>query len=441
MPTPPAPAWISTRSPACSAGQVEQPVVGGEEDDRHRGGLLEGPCRRDRGEQRALGDRERPEGAGDQPHHPVADGEVGRPRRRPRRRPRPPRCRSAASPGYMPRAISTSRKLSPAARTATRTSAGPSGSAASRARDQREALEGAALGRRRGARAPAAGQRAAPAPPAPSRGASSHALAQGELGLLGAVARAPGSACLEASLPSLSIRAKRPGCSDAAERTRPQRPRAARSGASLSSVATAPSVRRARREPRLGLGEPTPGSRPGRASVAARAASAARSRSVSSRGGLRARSAPRRSPRRAGRPRASSSAKQALPPRPGGLQPRSASTGRSGERVDRDHRGARRRRRGRARPRPRRAWRDPHPQLPRAVGVQRDAAPGEGQRRLPGALARAAKATACRAASSRAGWTPKRPASLGLLLGAGRPRRRSPRRRRQAAVRPWKAGP
>ena len=33
MPTPPAPAWISTRSPGSSAGEVDQAVVGGEEDD------------------------------------------------------------------------------------------------------------------------------------------------------------------------------------------------------------------------------------------------------------------------------------------------------------------------------------------------------------------------------------------------------------------------
>ena len=63
MPTPPAPAWISTRSPGLQAGEVDEAVVGGEEDDRHRGGLLEGPALGDRREQRALGDRQRAEGA------------------------------------------------------------------------------------------------------------------------------------------------------------------------------------------------------------------------------------------------------------------------------------------------------------------------------------------------------------------------------------------
>ena len=48
------------------------------------------------------------------------------------------------------------------------------------------------------------------------------ALAQGELGLLGARGEGAVERLGEASLPSVSIRAKRPGCSDWAERSRPQ---------------------------------------------------------------------------------------------------------------------------------------------------------------------------------------------------------------------------
>ena len=65
-------------------GEVEQAVEGGGEDDRHAAA-----CSKDQpsgtGTSRSpLGDRERAEGVGDQAHHPVAGGEVARPRGRPR---------------------------------------------------------------------------------------------------------------------------------------------------------------------------------------------------------------------------------------------------------------------------------------------------------------------------------------------------------------------
>ena len=44
-------------------GEVDQAVVGGEEDDRHRGRLLEAPAVGDRDEQTALADRDGAEGA------------------------------------------------------------------------------------------------------------------------------------------------------------------------------------------------------------------------------------------------------------------------------------------------------------------------------------------------------------------------------------------
>ncbi len=82
------------------AGEVDEAVVGGEEDDRHRRRLREGPALGDLGEQVALG-----------------DGRAGRRRRRirpitrspgarsldlasrPRRRRPRPRCRAAPRPG------------------------------------------------------------------------------------------------------------------------------------------------------------------------------------------------------------------------------------------------------------------------------------------------------------------------------------------------------
>ena len=77
IPTPPAPAWISTLSPAFRLGEVDQAVVGGEEDDR----APRRPARRSNrpgigAMQVALGDGQRAEGVRDHPHHPVARREV-----------------------------------------------------------------------------------------------------------------------------------------------------------------------------------------------------------------------------------------------------------------------------------------------------------------------------------------------------------------------------
>ena len=91
------------------------------------------------------------------------------------------------------------------------------------------------------------------------------------------------------------------------------------------------------------------------------------------------------------------------------------------------------------RPRPRR--RALHPQLARRrPPASDDAAPGEGQRAAPRRPRRPRAAIACRAASSSAGWMPKRAASSALLLGQG-DLGVDLLAVRQAAVRPWKAGP
>ena len=78
MPTPPAPAWISTFSPARSFARSSKAVEGGGE---NRSGsaarLLEAPALGQRAEQRALAHRHRREGIADHPHHPVAGSEVG----------------------------------------------------------------------------------------------------------------------------------------------------------------------------------------------------------------------------------------------------------------------------------------------------------------------------------------------------------------------------
>ena len=99
MPTPPAPAWIRTFSPAFSPARSLQAVVGGGEDDRHRRGLLEGPALGDRDEQVALAGGERAEGVGDQAHHPVSGGEVVDLGADLDDHARRPRCRSAPRPG------------------------------------------------------------------------------------------------------------------------------------------------------------------------------------------------------------------------------------------------------------------------------------------------------------------------------------------------------
>ena len=71
------------------------------------------------------------------PHHPIADGETVHPGTELEHHPRALAANSCAAPGYMPSAINTSRKFSPPARTATRTSPGssaPADSGAGRAR-------------------------------------------------------------------------------------------------------------------------------------------------------------------------------------------------------------------------------------------------------------------------------------------------------------------
>ena len=183
------PAWISTDSPGCSRGQVDQPVVGGEEDDRHGGRLGEAP---------AVGDRARRAGG--------RSTATGRSRRRTgpspgRRRRRPvtpgptssttpaPSLPSGALAGYMPRAISTSRKFRPAARTDADLSA-PSGSVRAREGSERQVLEGALAHRRqaprrRGRRIGVGGRARA------SRGASSGAVAHRDLRLVRSRPRRP----------------------------------------------------------------------------------------------------------------------------------------------------------------------------------------------------------------------------------------------------------
>ena len=77
----------------------------------------ERPARRDRHSGRASVTATGPNAPANTPMHPVAGRQAGHPGRRsraPRRRPRGP---ARPAPGYMPRAISTSRKFSPAART------------------------------------------------------------------------------------------------------------------------------------------------------------------------------------------------------------------------------------------------------------------------------------------------------------------------------------
>ena len=128
-PTPPAAGVDQDRLARPQAGQVDQPVVGGQEHHGHGGGLRERPVRRASGRAAARSvTATGPKAPGTMPEHPVAG-------RRGRSTPGAdleddagaPRCPAAPSPGYMPRAISTSRKFSPAARTAIRTSSAPSG--------------------------------------------------------------------------------------------------------------------------------------------------------------------------------------------------------------------------------------------------------------------------------------------------------------------------
>src|SRR6188474_2231508 len=147
----------------------------------------------------------------------------------------------------MPKAISTSRKLSPAACIAMRTSCGPSGLAAAGlgTSSSPSILPFVLMSRRHG---PAGGARDSVRSSAARarRGAKTLPSRRAICGS-SARARAAGRASAEASLASLSIRHKRPGCSDWAERTRPQAAARAGSGSSSPVAATAPRVRIARR--------------------------------------------------------------------------------------------------------------------------------------------------------------------------------------------------
>ena len=158
MPTPPAPAWTRTRSPGLQPGQVDEPVVGGEEDRPARRRLLEGPAGGDRAERLAVGDRQRPERARDQPDHPIA-------RRRGRSTSAPTSTTTPAPSlpehriaGHLkPRATSDVAEVQPRAPGRRPAPApAPSGSRGFGAGQQGEALQGAPLGRMRGARAPPA---------------------------------------------------------------------------------------------------------------------------------------------------------------------------------------------------------------------------------------------------------------------------------------------
>ena len=119
-PSPPRPlaACTSTDSPGRSPRQVHQPVIRGQEHHRHRRRLRERPPRRDLHQHPVIGHRDRPHRRRDSPSpgHPAPARSPPDRSPSPPRRPRSPIRR--AQPGYMPSAISTSRKFSPAARTA-----------------------------------------------------------------------------------------------------------------------------------------------------------------------------------------------------------------------------------------------------------------------------------------------------------------------------------
>ena len=236
----------------------------------------------------------------------------------------------------------------------------------------------------------------------------------------------------DASLPSLSIRTKRPGCSDWAERTRPQSGRRAGSGDSpqrwpppRGEDRQAPARRRLRQASSGGARagqqpcrrRPWPGSP--RARRESLEASAGRPRRPAA--GSRATRSPKaRSPARRPPPSwpgSSAAQRQASPTVPAGLPAPSVSASEI----------------------PRLADREPHPQLAWGPAQQRDPAPGEGQPQLGLALRRRGR--------PRAG--PRRAAPGGSRSGrprraaprAATPRRRRPSPLRQAALRPWKAGP
>ena len=233
-------------------------------------------------------------------------------------------------------------------------------------------------------------------------------------------ARRPAPAA-EAAVPSVSIKAKRPGCSDWAERRRPQSAAAARSGdSSVADRPLAPWVTRARRSSRprgssasqrLDRLQGAPGGLAGRP----RGAGLARLRA---RSGIDARTSPADGSLRLGHGHLQLCPAQggrASGPWRRGLQPAWSTARTSREPTART--GA---------PCSSAAVSAPllavrataAPAATRRRERQRDPAPGEGQlsclRRSP----RMPPADpACRAASSSAGWIAKRAAASALLLG------------------------
>ncbi|GAA5608801.1 hypothetical protein Sgri01_07170 [Streptomyces griseus] len=151
-----------------------------------------------------------------------------------------------AAPGYMPSEMSTSRKLRPAARTATRTRPSPSGSSAFEGWGTR--ASSADVPPDPGVRSQWPWGGAVKSPPSPAasrRGVDSVPLRRTSWGS-GAAERADSTAGHSSSPTSVSTssRTSRSGCSDCAERTSPHTPAADTSTPrSLSSAATAPRVR------------------------------------------------------------------------------------------------------------------------------------------------------------------------------------------------------
>ena len=107
--------------PARSPARSTSAVVRGQEHHRHRRRLRERPARRDRHQQPASVTATGPNAPAEQAHHPVARREIGHLGADLQHHAGALAARAAVLPGYMPSAISTSRKFSPAARTATRT--------------------------------------------------------------------------------------------------------------------------------------------------------------------------------------------------------------------------------------------------------------------------------------------------------------------------------
>ncbi len=267
-----------------------------------------------------------------------------------------------------------------------------------------------------------------------------HALAQGELGLLASLARAAAQRLLRRPrCRRVSIRAKRPGCSDWAERTRPQ----TAAGGGVGGLLGAGGDRAAGedRQARVGLGlvgEPAPGSPPGRSG---------RPRGPPRRVGSSPADSQRKSSTSAGalvplgegdlastRARAARSAPGPAPCSCAGSSGRSASeptVASGGARAvgerERDLALAPGASRTRSAVAP--------------LGLQRDPAPGEGQPQLRRLLGRRRGAMRVQGGVEQGRVEAE---ALGLAAPApraARPRRRSPRRRARRRCRPWKAGP